>query len=205
MQQTPSSAPNGPSLPSGGGRIFLFLLVAALTVAVDLGTKRFWFDRLGIPSGKIEWLIPNFFGFQTSLNSGALWGLGSGHTTLLVIASFAALIGIGFWLRAEGRKSLLVVISLSLITGGILGNLWDRLALHGIPWPPAYGGHLVGTPAYAVRDWILVVIGSYHWPNFNIADSCLVCGVILMFLRVLFFMPSEKTKDGDEESSEVIG
>jgi signal peptidase II len=38
----------------------------------------------------------------------------------------------------------------------------------------------VGDPVHAVRDWILVMIGSFHWPNFNLADSMLVCGAILL-------------------------
>ncbi len=153
------------------GRFFLFLLIAALVTGIDLGTKRFFFDRLGFPSGNVEWVIQDVFGFQTSLNPGALWGVGARQTTLLSAVSFAA--------------------SLALIAGGILGNLWDRLALHGIFWPAGYVGHLAGTPIHAVRDWILVMIGSYHWPNFNIADAALVCGVGLMILRV-FLTPGPK-------------
>ena len=173
------------------GRFFLFLLIAALVTGIDLGTKRFFFDRLGFPSGNVEWVIQDVFGFQTSLNPGALWGVGARQTTLLSAVSFAALAGVLFWLRCEGGKSLCVVISLALIAGGILGNLWDRLALHGITWPPGYADHIAGTPIHAVRDWILVMIGSYHWPNFNIADAALVCGVGLMILRV-FLTPGPK-------------
>ena len=44
----------------------------------------------------------------------------------------------------------------------------------------AVHGHALGDPVFAVRDWILVMLGSYPWPTFNIADSMLVCGAILM-------------------------
>ena len=191
--------------PLGWGRFFLFLLIAALVTGVDLGTKRFFFDRLGFPSGNTEWVIRDVLGFQTSLNPGALWGVGARQTTLLSVISFAALAGVLFWLRAEGGKSLLVLVSLALVTGGILGNLWDRLALHGIFWPPGYVDHIAGTPIYAVRDWILVMIGSYHWPNFNIADAALVCGVALMILRV-FLMPTPKhgADNGKKEVTEQL-
>ena len=177
------------------GRFFLFLLIAALVTGADLGTKRFFFDRLGFPSGDVEWVIRDVFGFQTSLNPGALWGVGARQTTFLSAVSFAALFGVLFWLRREGGKSLCVVISLALIAGGIAGNLWDRLALHGIFWPAGYVGHLAGTPIHAVRDWILVMIGPYHWPNFNIADAALVCGVGLMILRVFLAPGPERKRD----------
>ena len=185
------------------GRFFLFLLITALVTGADLGTKRFFFDRLGFPSGNVEWVIQDVFGFQTSLNPGALWGVGARQTTLLSLVSFAALAGVLCWLRCEGRKSLCVVVSLALIAGGILGNLWDRLALHGIFWPAGYAEHLAGTPVHAVRDWILVMIGSYHWPNFNIADAALVCGVGLMILRV-FLTPGPKRESG-AHTGEVTG
>lgn len=183
------------------GRFFLFLAIAALVTGSDLGTKRFFFDRLGFPSGSVEWVITDVFGFQTSLNPGALWGVGARQTTFLSAVSFAALFGVLYWLYREGGKSLLCVVSLALIAGGILGNLWDRLALHGIVWPPGYVGHLAGTPVHAVRDWILVMIGSYHWPNFNIADAALVGGVTLMILRV-FLTPNPER---EREQREVTG
>ena len=45
----------------------------------------------------------------------------------------------------------------------------------------------MGEPVYAVRDWILVMIGSWPWPNFNIADSLLVLGVGILLIHGLFF------------------
>ena len=183
------------------GRFLLFLAIAVLVTGADLGTKRFFFDRLGLPSGEVKWVIADIFGFQTSLNPGALWGVGARQTAFLSAVSFAALFGVVYWLYREGGKSLLCVVSLALIAGGILGNLWDRLALHGLVWPPGYVDHLAGTPIYAVRDWILVMIGSYHWPNFNIADAALVSGVTLMILRV-FLTPNPER---ERELKEVTG
>lgn len=197
------SETGGTARPLRWGRFFLFLLIAALVTGADLGTKRFFFDRLGFPSGNAEWVVRDVFGFQTSLNPGALWGVGARQTAFLSAVSFAALAGVLFWLRAEGGKSLVVLVSLALIAGGILGNLWDRLALHGITWPPGYADHIAGTPIHAVRDWILVMIGTYHWPNFNIADAALVCGVALMILRVLL-TPAPKRGDGEKGATEQL-
>jgi signal peptidase II len=63
-----------------------------------------------------------------------------------------------------------------MITAGICGNLYDRLGWHGL----TYGED---EPVYAVRDWILCMIGTFHWPNFNIADALLVCSVCILLIH----------------------
>jgi len=59
-------------------------------------------------------------------------------------------------------------VGLSLILGGALGNLWDRL----------FSGHVV--------DFFDFYVGSYHWPAFNIADSAIVLGALLLVSEILF-------------------
>lgn len=191
--------------PARRGRFFLFLAIALLGTAADLVSKHIVFSRLGFPSGRVSWVVENIAGFQTSLNQGALWGLGSGQIKFFVAASVLALIGVGFWFRQEGRRSLTVTISLGLITAGILGNLWDRLALHGMRWPEGIDPLMAGKPIHAVRDWILVLIGSYHWPNFNIADSCLVAGTILMIAYVLLFKGDAPKNEEEEKEAKTEG
>ncbi len=174
-------------------RLLLFFVVAAFFCALDLGTKHWIFDRLGRPGeSPVWWLIPDVFGFQTSLNQGALFGIGQGQIPLFVTLSCVALVGIVGWVWADSTRSVFLASTLGLITAGILGNLWDRVGLHGMRWSDfdadAWGcpREMVGEPIYAVRDWILVMLGDYPWPNFNIADSCLVCGAILIGLYALF-------------------
>lgn len=178
------------------GRLALFLILAAGGFAADLGTKRIVFDRFGFPDGRIHWVLPNLFGFQTSLNEGALFGMGAGKIPLFVIASFIALVGVVIWLWTDGQKSRTATVSLGLIAAGIMGNLWDRLALHGMVWPDGLVPESAGEPIHAVRDWILVLIGSYHWPNFNLADSCLVVGTILMMFYLLLIQSKKEKKGG---------
>lgn len=170
-------------------RLFCFLCIVCAGVVADLWTKAWIFNRLGEPGASDTWwLIQDVFGFQTSLNQGALFGIGQGKILLFVIFSFAAIVGICFWLVFDKRKSMYIALTSGMITAGILGNLWDRLGLHQLEWTRLgvitgqCTPEMVGTPVHAVRDWILVMIGSYHWPNFNIADSLLVCGAILIFL-----------------------
>lgn len=184
--------------PSRFFRLSLFFVIAAFFCALDLGTKHWIFERLGRPGeSDVWWLIPDVFGFQTSLNQGALFGIGQGQIPLFATLSCVALVGIIGWVWADSTRSVFLASTLGLITAGILGNLWDRLGLHRMRWsdfdaevwgcPP----ETVGEPIYAVRDWILVMLGDYPWPNFNIADSCLVCGAILIGLYALV-VPSPK-------------
>jgi len=63
--------------------------------------------------------------------------------------------------------------------GGVLGNLYDRLGLWVQPGYPKQW-------ASGVRDWILFRYGEYTWPNFNIADSLLVCGAIMLMLHAFW-------------------
>ncbi|MDO5554617.1 MAG: signal peptidase II [Planctomycetia bacterium] len=168
-------------------RLTLFSLVAAAGCALDLATKQWIFSELGEPGRQgVWWLIPDLFGFQTSLNQGALFGMGQGQIAFFVATSVLALLGIVVWIVLDRRRSLFLALLLALITAGILGNLWDRLALHEMTWnvfhvlsgqcPP----EMAGQPIHAVRDWILVMLGTYPWPNFNLADSMLVVGAIVM-------------------------
>jgi signal peptidase II len=66
---------------------------------------------------------------------------------------------------------------------GVLGNLYDRLGLPGEVWQ---SGARAGEPVFAVRDWILWQVNAqWRWPNFNLADSFLVIGAAILFLRAL--------------------
>jgi signal peptidase II len=162
-------------------RCLIFLVLASSGCLLDLATKRWIFDKLGMPGGQTWWLWSGVFGFQTSLNEGALFGVGQGSVPLLALLSVAAALAILYWLfLAGGARSLLITIALGSITAGILGNLYDRLGVPHLKWHFAGHGHIPGDPVYAVRDWILVMLGNYPWPTFNLADSMLVCGAILM-------------------------
>ena len=189
-------------------RFFLFLLIAAVGFLADIATKHWIFAKLGRPGERpVYWIIDGVFGFQTSLNQGALFGIGQGRVTLFVALSLVALAGIAWWVWVDYAKSVFLSSTLGLIGAGILGNLWDRVGLHHMTWTQfdvdvwSCDAESLGRPVYAVRDWILVMIGSYHWPNFNIADAALVSGVTLMILRV-FLTPNPER---ERELKEVTG
>jgi signal peptidase II len=169
-------------------RCIVFLAIAVLGCALDLITKSWMFNYLGMPgpNSQTRWIWKGVFGFQTSLNEGGLFGLGQGMTVIFAGLSIVAALGIFFWLFfAGGSRDWILTVALGCIMAGIFGNLFDRLGLHGLKWNALNGPHAFDDRVYAVRDFILVMIGPWHWPNFNLADSFLVCGAGLLVWHAL--------------------
>ena len=180
----------------------LFIIVALIGLAADLHTKNQAFLALGMPGmyrqtepelKAVYWIWPNVFGFQTALNPGALFGIAAGQKLFLVIVSLIFLTGIILYLFYAAWRSLFLSAILGMIAAGICGNLYDRLGLHGLIYPEWHPE--AGEPIYAVRDWILCMIGTFPWPNFNIADSLLVCSVILLLIYTWITSPSSEEKN----------
>lgn len=181
-------------------RYLVFFAIAVAGCSIDLATKRWMFDWLGPPRpGPVErifWIWPEYVGLQTSLNQGALFGIGQGKVLLFASLSVVAAIGIPIWLFYGGAaRDWLLCIALGCITAGVFGNLYDRLGLHGLMAnvPPH-----IGTPVRAVRDFILLQVNNQlRWPNFNVADSLLVCGAGLLFWHALRPVKASPTQEGD--------
>jgi signal peptidase II len=180
-------------------RWLIFFAIACGGCALDLATKRWVFDWLGMPGarGGICWLLSDVLGFQTSLNEGALFGFGPGFWPLFAFLSLAAAAAVCSWLFFAGAaRDLVLTVALSCVMGGILGNLYDRLGLPGLRWNYDSALHHLGDPVHAVRDWILVMIGPWHWPNFNVADSMLVCGAALLVWHAFTVKPKPRPPQG---------
>ncbi|MFC1597424.1 signal peptidase II [Planctomycetota bacterium] len=191
-------------------RYAVFLLLAVTGCALDLATKTWIFNEFGGPREKPTWWLWNgVCGFQTSLNEGALFGMGQGRVVLFAGLSIVVVPCVLYWLFVVGAaRDLLLTIALGLVTAGILGNLYDRLGLPGLAWrdPWIVGGlHQVGDPVYAVRDWILVMIGNWPWPTFNVADSLLVSGAILLVWHALWYTPEEPSARGNGPANAASG
>jgi signal peptidase II len=164
-----------------------FVALAVVAAGVDLATKSIAFARLGMPGmSPGHPLVPGMLSLETNLNEGALFGMGQGFGLAFAGVSVLAIAGIlAMMARQTTRDDPLLVTSLGLIVGGILGNLYDRLGLPGLTWhAPA---ERVGEPVRAVRDWIHFTLpGVIDWPIFNLADTWLVIGaglILLMSLR----------------------
>jgi len=177
-------------------RYALFFSIAIAGCAADLVTKASVFQSLGNhwvtenPSQPVWiWTKGIQLGFETHLNEGALFGMGQGQGVLFALLSVGAAIGVFLWLFFAGAaRDRLLTIALACVTGGIFGNLYDRLGLSHLSWHVPYGDHVAGDPVYAVRDWIHFKIAAWNfdWPVFNIADSLLVVGACLLIWHALF-------------------
>src|SRR5688500_3806940 len=102
--------------PVPQNRYVVFGAIAVLGCLADLATKKWIFSRLGMPGGDTIWVIPGIFGFQTSLNQGALFGIGQGMVWLFAVLSIAASIGIVVWLFYYGAaRDWLLTVALGAI------------------------------------------------------------------------------------------
>ncbi len=163
-------------------RYVVFFALASSGAAADLWTKQVIFRWRGLPGlSEPWWLVDGYVGIETAVNIGAVFGLGAGQGALFAGLSVFAAIGILvwlFWFRAA--HSWWLTVAMGCVLGGIIGNLHDRLGLWWMPGlPPEWKS--------GVRDWILWQVGdNYKWPNFNIADSLLVCGAGMLLWRSFF-------------------
>lgn len=169
----------------------MFIGIAALAAVVDLTTKEVIFGRLGMPGERPGiTLIPGMLSLETNLNEGALFGMGQGLGILFAAVSLAAICGI-LWMvsRPATLADRWLLVALALITGGIVGNLYDRVGLPGLVWHAPI--ERKGEAVLAVRDWIHFRLeGIIDWPIFNLADSWLVIGAGLMLLLSLRPQPA---------------
>lgn len=179
-------------------RYVAYSAIAAAGCAVDLATKGWTFGWLGPPPGRTHWLWEGVFGFQTSLNEGALFGMGQGMVFVFAAVAVIALLGILYWLFCLGAaRDWLLTIALACISAGILGNLYDRVGFHGLRWGDD-ALHVSGGRVYAVRDFVLFQVGKFTWPNFNVADSLLVCGAGILIWHA--FRPHQEAAESQPPS-----
>lgn len=161
--------------PSYRLRALLFATIAIIGSVADLWSKEAVFAWRGLPNQSPPWwLVRDVAGIETAVNIGALFGMGAGFGWFFALASIVASVAIFVWMFVFGAaRSRWLTVALGCVMGGIVGNLYDRLGLwYRDGMPPEWKS--------GVRDWILLCYGQYTWPNFNIADSLLVCGAIML-------------------------
>ncbi|MBN1297982.1 signal peptidase II [bacterium] len=125
------------------------------------------------PSRPIE-VIPGVFHLALVHNRGAAFGVlrdlpDPWRLVLFSIISILAFVVLGHMLVTRPSHSRMIPVSIALIGGGALGNFIDRFRY----------GHVI--------DFIDTYPLGYHFPTFNIADSCITIGVTLMIVHLLFF------------------
>lgn len=148
----------------------IHFLIAALIVLLDRWTKRLVAARIAMYA-HIQ-IIPGFFRITHTENTGAAFSLfadSPSHwkTAFLITFSVIAMIVVLILLWRHEQAVNLAGIALSLILGGAIGNLWDRVA----------SGRVV--------DFMLLYVKQYQWPVFNLADSAIVIGASLLVLEIV--------------------
>lgn len=173
-------SPGDRSVPWNRYLVFSCLVIGG--AAADLLTKQWVFQWRGLPAMRTTWwLIDGYVGIETAVNPGALFGFGAGHGLVFAGLSVLAAIAILVTLFGFGAAhQWWLTIALGCVMAGIFGNLYDRL---GLWWQADYPDIWKS----GVRDWILLQLNDdLKWPNFNIADSLLVCGAAILFWKSMF-------------------
>jgi len=158
-------------------------LVYRLTLLTDTFHLLAQFEA--VPTDEMSWLVRCNGPYLPSVNHGALFGLGgplqhranAGFAVVSLLAAGA----VAYWLsRLSTARDRWLCVTLGLILGGTLGNLYDRLV---------FGG---------VRDFLHFHIPNViDWPVFNLADCWLVCGAILLLIQAIFAPPPSPPKATD--------
>jgi signal peptidase II len=151
--------------------------IAAAVVLIDRITKHIVSRQL--PFGEVHTVIPGIFRISDVHNTGAAFSMFAESASpatvrkILIAFSVIAVIIIFAMLWRVGRTLTISSTALALILGGAFGNLYDRLRYT------------------FVVDFLEVHIGRYHWPDFNVADSCIVIGACLLLIEIFRPQPTE--------------
>jgi signal peptidase II len=147
-------------------RILLVAGVAAVVFVIDRVTKA-WVSE-NIPLGTARPVVGDYVRIVHAQNTGAAFGLLPERTTLLSVLSVVAVLAIVYYYRQIASNSSLVSATLGMQLGGAFGNLLDRI-----------------TQGYVV-DFVDVGIGDVRFWAFNVADSSIVVGIILVTLALWY-------------------
>ena len=158
---------------------WVWLAVTAIIIVLDWHSKQVVSDALELyrPQEVFSWLnitLAHNYGAAFSFLSDA----GGWQRWFFVVLASGVSLVLVVWLLRLPRKEWLTALGLSLILGGAIGNLVDRIQL----------GYVV--------DFIDVYYKDWHYPAFNVADSAITCGVILLLLDVLLISRRKKEQSG---------
>ncbi len=162
--------------------MILWTTIIILSVLIDQIAKYIVVQTLPLYDSVV--LIDGFFSFTHIQNRGAAWGMFSEHRWVFLVATAIAIIVLPIILYRFRKLHVLFGVSMSLIIGGAVGNMIDRLFL----------GYVIDFLEFTFIDF----------PVFNIADICIVVGTFMMAAYILFFdktlfVEKKKTPENNEE------
>lgn len=148
----------------------MVVLLTVLLVAIDQAVK-YWAVTVLQPLGRIP-VWDGVFSLAYVENRGAAFGMLQNSRWLLIGLTVLVLVGLTVYLWKKRPKSKLLHVSMALVYAGAVGNLIDRVLQ----------GYVVDLFSFELIDF----------PVFNVADICVVCGVLLLVLYVLFLHDQEQ-------------
>jgi signal peptidase II len=175
----------GPQRPPRPRRVALLFTIAGAVFVTDVITKIIVVATLK-PGHQVA-VIGTLLTLDLVRNSGAAFSFGPGMTILFTLIAVSVII---FIVRTSRRlRSLAWAVTLGLLLGGAAGNLTDRL----LRSPGVFRGEVV--------DWVQLP----HWPVFNVADSCIVCGGVLAVLLAVRGVRLDGTRELPARGGEEPG
>lgn len=145
------------------------IIVTLISMLIDQIIKIIVMGNMSV--GESIKVIKNFFSITYVENDGAAWSILSGNTFFLVIVSIVAILLIYWYMLKNNNIKKFEIICYSVLTGGIIGNLMDRIK---------FG---------SVIDYLDFKIFGYNFPIFNFADMCIV---ISIFSLLIYSIKEEK-------------
>jgi signal peptidase II len=148
-----------------------YYLTAAVIFALDQATKSAVVHSIRLH--ETVTVVPGFFSLTHAMNPGAAFSMfadaSSSYAPKALIAfSAVVLVAISIFLWRAVKGFTLANLALAFIMGGAMGNLLDRLRLG------------------SVVDFLMFKLGNYYWPDFNLADSAIVAGSLLLVAELFF-------------------
>lgn len=141
------------------------LPISLLFVVIDQIVKILVISKLALQQPIT--IINNFFNITYVRNTGAAWSILSGNVLLLIMISVLALVAIYYYLIKDKELNKIDIVSYSMLIGGIIGNLIDRV-VHGY-----------------VIDYLDFKIFNYNFPIFNVADTLIVISIIIIGISLI--------------------
>ncbi|WP_283589005.1 signal peptidase II [Lactobacillus gallinarum] len=144
---------------------FLYLFISLFVVLADQGLKNYIVSNYTV--GEVHQIIPGILSFNYLQNDGAAWNILTGQMWLFYAISVIAIAVCLYFLFNKKYKNALFDVGLALVLGGIIGNFIDRLHLK-----------------YVVD---MLQLDFINFNIFNIADSAITTGVLIIFIYLIFF------------------
>lgn len=157
------------ALPRGFRARWYYLPILLVAVVLDQLTKRIVVSSMVL--GSSVTVIPHVFSFTFITNDGAAWGMLDDHRWVFMVLSVVGILAFAAYLFGKRESAPFMDTALSLIIGGGVGNMIDRL--------------LFGEVVDFLDATFMDVFGGF--PIFNVADCFVTCGCIALLVHLVFF------------------